>query len=136
MWLIRFDHYTPCSASLSGCRVDGHSDLGTADQGPTAIVLEKKQGVKRGTESEAYPPGLSGPDLGPPGVTEVRLGDLGVGVEAGRAQEGDVEQQPQAQPQVDGEEQEKEEEEEDACFICAEKVKYHSGGVCGHKTCQ
>jgi hypothetical protein len=25
---------------------------------------------------------------------------------------------------------------DESCFICAEKVKYYSGGVCGHKTCQ
>lgn len=25
---------------------------------------------------------------------------------------------------------------DDVCFICTEKVKYWSGGICGHKTCQ
>jgi hypothetical protein len=155
--------------------------------GPTAVVLEKKPHVPRGTEGRAYPPAAAAAanDYGghhelhqhrgggsqnqgqgrsqAPGQNKGQGRSRGKGKDGpphphklnnsartltedqhhveGRANEAEGEQNAEDEPndeeeQNAEEENEEEEEDEESCFICAEKIKYYSGGVCGHKTCQ
>jgi hypothetical protein len=193
------------SASQSHSGNNNNHTEDTAD-GPTAVVLEKKPHVPRGSESRAYPPAAAVNDYG--GHHELHQHQRsqhqqqqqqrggGGPVNQNRVQghgrsQGQGQGQGQGQNQGQGQgrsrgkgkdgpphksqnqlnnannlagehrhpvrggehvddnddeethdskekndEEDEEEEDEESCFICAEKIKYYSGGVCGHKTCQ
>ena len=163
---------------------------------PTAVVLEKKPHVPRGTEGRAYPPAAAANDYGGhhelhqhrgggsqnqgqsrnqnrgQGQGQGQNQGQGQGRSRGKGKDGpphphklnhsaktpargqqpvegggehlnlndndDVNEEHDKEEEEQNAEEENEEEEEDeeSCFICAEKIKYYSGGVCGHKTCQ
>ncbi|KAG7570946.1 hypothetical protein FFLO_01144 [Filobasidium floriforme] len=173
---------------------DSHSHAGKdTEDGPTAVVLEKKPSIPRGTENTAYPQPPAANNYG--GHHELhqrnqyqqqRGGGLqnqgqgqgrgqgqgqghgqnqgqtpGQGRSRGKGKDGPPHQvnnsakitedpyplkggvnEVEAEGEEDNKEEEEnaeendeEEEDEESCFICAEKIKYYSGGVCGHKTC-
>jgi hypothetical protein len=179
---------------------DSHSHAGKdTEDGPTAVVLEKKPHVPRGTESRAYPhppaaaaandygghhelhqhrgggsqnQGQSRNQNRGQGQGQGQNQGQGQGRSRGKGKDGpphphklnhsaktpargqqpvegggehlnlndndDVNEEHDKEEEEQNAEEENEEEEEDeeSCFICAEKIKYYSGGVCGHKTCQ
>jgi len=112
---------------------------GTTTTGPTAIVLEKKKGVKAGTETRAYyPPGLATGDVNADADADVvgTAGDVAKSMDNLGLDDQTDHDEAHDHDDDDDEDNDDEDEDEEACFICAEKVKYYSGGICGHKTCQ